>query len=130
MIPIDETAHKGGEMTDRIDEIRARREAAPAGPWEFALHDQYDDPILHLVTKVQQDVLAVLTGADTKLLEFIAAAPDDINYLLAELAHYKRALGLAAEDACYYARITLLAQNKFKRECKQDWLKRASDQED
>jgi len=89
----------------RIDEIKERLEAATPKPWDVAEWD--DCPAVHfqiLDTSGDYDHQYFVpqdqhyhTGPLADCV-FIAHAPDDIDYLLAEIARYKRALELAATD--------------------------------
>jgi hypothetical protein len=61
--------------TDRINEIRARLEAATSGPWEE------DGPVVRSV-QTGEDVTGL---CESENRDFIAHAPDDIAYLLARV---------------------------------------------
>lgn len=75
-------------MTDRLQEIRARLDAATPGrgPWRADADFQSENPTLRVITGTYPDtvrmVAATLDAAETK---FIAHAPADIAWLLAEI---------------------------------------------
>lgn len=90
-------------MTDRLTEIRARWAAATPGPWEWtpdmyqlyatedAPCDEYDADI---ISADRGQMLVAQPNAD-----FIAAAPEDIDYLLGEVERLEK-IGTAARNLC------------------------------
>jgi hypothetical protein len=92
-------------MTDRLDEIKVRREAATPGPWKLwngwgPLKDS--EPELMACERVGPDYFGpggIAPGGDAVDIyapradfEFIAHAPEDIDYLLGENARKDSAL--------------------------------------
>ena len=86
-------------MTDRLDEIRARTEAATPGPWRA-----YGNTVEQEKTGCHQVVGTEFTGGGYMAYErlttkdedatFIAHAREDIPYLLAEIERLRAALEL------------------------------------
>ena len=93
-------------MTDRLDEIRARTEAATPGPWRA-----YGNTVEQEKTGCHQVVGTEFTGwgymAHERLTTkdedatFIANARNDIPYLLAEIERLRSALEGCAGDGCW-----------------------------
>ena len=90
-------------MTDRIEKIRQRAEAATQGPWRA-----YGNTVEQENTGCHQVVGTELTGVGYMAYErlttknedatFIAHAREDIPYLLAEVERLRAALTLACRD--------------------------------
>lgn len=66
----------------RIDEIRARLAAATPGPWNWVGRHLESDALTILVDDTLSDFAEAVRPGDAAL---IAAAPDDIAHLLAEV---------------------------------------------
>ncbi len=92
-------------MSDRLQEIRARLDAATPGrgPWRADADFQSENPTLRVITGIYPDtvrmVAATLDAAETK---FIAHAPADIAWLLEEIAD------LAQVNASLLSQVTRL----------------------
>lgn len=84
-------------MPDRLTEIRARMDAATPGPW--SVHDHYDDAYQFDGMSVVADEETVVGPEDrhNRNLDLIAHAPEDIAWLLAEVAQLRADLERARE---------------------------------
>ncbi len=74
-------------MTDRIEEIKARRAAATKGTWVHQSYDndeEYDGKWFWLdrIARPDNEMNALVHVSNSDDAEFIAAAPGDIDYLL------------------------------------------------
>lgn len=74
----------------RLDDIRARLNAATPGPWKYGgMIGDPGKPLAHFVTNAKGDIVSLSTdfAADYAGLDkdqrFIASAPEDIAFLLA-----------------------------------------------
>ena len=81
-------------MTDRLDEIRARAEAATPGPWR-----ELDAAYGMIVHDTGPDSAQIVVLADHRFggpdSTFIAHAREDIPYLLAEVERLRMAMAEA-----------------------------------
>ena len=73
-------------MTDRISEIKQRRAKATPGEWIVAGRGN-TVPSLAVVVDATEENIASCIRPKTGNAEFIAHAPADIDYLLAEIAN-------------------------------------------
>ena len=85
-------------MTDRLDEIRARAEAATPGPWGQGNINSGDGISLLDVYSEHAGYVKVASVWDSEDRDFIAHAREDIPYLLAEVERLRAALTLACRD--------------------------------
>lgn len=80
-------------MNDRLDEIEARANAATSGPWgvESSYGDGYP---LFQICAVLRDRYGdnAITSNDRSTVEFIAAAREDVPWLVAEIRQLRSAL--------------------------------------
>lgn len=73
--------------SERVEQIRARVEAATPGPWWVQTHDSRNHPFLAAVhTTAEPMVTEVAMAYGVADGEFVAHAPEDVRYLLARLA--------------------------------------------
>ena len=84
---------------DRVSEIRARLDAATAGEWNYFTPNPRTNPSFNVVFSEGLSDLArssdIAEGLSQRDAEFIAAAPSDIAFLLAEVSR----LSTVIEDA-------------------------------
>lgn len=89
-------------MTDRLDEIRAREEAATPGPWVAFGHFNTDEQVTIMADTDGGEYVAIwdrpwaIGGHDERSIRddaaFIANARQDIPYLLAEVERLRDSL--------------------------------------
>ena len=81
-------------MTDRLDEIRARAEAATPGPWAAEREDDYEWIVVGGTYEPDCRYVIADCGFDSPQSNatFIAHAREDIPYLLAEVERLRAAL--------------------------------------
>lgn len=96
-------------MTDRVQEIRDRLEAATPGPWSYSpasTGNPSDGPTHHEVRSVSisddRTMYAIATTDYNEMgyldAEFIAHAPDDIEFLLAEVERLQEDLEVTRDS--------------------------------
>lgn len=88
-------------MTDRVQEIRDRLEAATPGPWEAwagLTHDGERQDGISPRGDLNIDVcFTIISPQGSEDAEFIAHAPDDIEFLLAEVERLQNDLEVARD---------------------------------
>lgn len=85
-------------MPDRLQEIRARLDAATPGPWEY-----HPDPVGALAGPDGRNIITPYAGygnaSDWPDITLIAHAPADIAFLLSENEALREQIGFLHEDS-------------------------------